>query len=106
VSFPPAYDPPAAPVSTTSDTTGLHEGRAVVASLGPNEFLVAGIDCRVQFALPVPSGGKQAQMLKVEEGHYDGTIWTPTRLWNGDETDYGLNFGGKGSLLRVTMGSY
>jgi beta-galactosidase GanA len=106
VSFPPSYDPPAAPVSTTSDTTGLHEGRAVVASLGPNEFLVAGIDCRVQFALPVHSGGKQAQMLKVEEGHYDGTTWVPTRLWNGDETDYGLNFGGKGSLLRITMGSY
>jgi beta-galactosidase GanA len=106
VSFPPSYDPPAAPVSTTSDTTGLHEGRAVVASLGPNEFLVAGIDCRVQFALPVHSSGKQSQMLKVEEGHYDGTTWIPTRLWNGDETDYGLNFGGKGSLLRITMGSY
>ncbi len=106
VSFPPSYDPPAAPVSTTSDTTGLHEGRAVVASLGPNEFLVAAIDCRVQFALPVHSSGKQPQMLKVEEGHYDGAKWIPTRLWNGDETDYGLNFGGKGSLLRVTMGSY
>jgi beta-galactosidase GanA len=106
VSFPPSYDPPAAPVSTTSDTTGLHEGRAVVASLGANEFLVAGIDCRVQFALPVHSGGKQAQMLKVEEGRYDGTKWVSTRLWNGDETDYGLNFGGKGSLLRITMGSY
>jgi hypothetical protein len=106
VSFPPAYDPPAAPVSTTSDTTSLREGRAVVASLGPNEFLVAGIDCRVQFAVPVHSNGKQAQMLKVEEGRYDGTTWIPTRLWNGDETDYGLNFGGKGSLLRVSMGSY
>jgi beta-galactosidase GanA len=106
VSFPPSYDPPAAPVSTTSDTTGLHEGRAVVASLGPNEFLVAGIDCRVQFALPVHSGGKIPQMLKVEEGRYDGTTWVPLRLWNGDETDYGLNFGGKGSLLRITMGSY
>jgi hypothetical protein len=106
VSFPPSYDPPAAPVSTTSDTTGLHVGRVVVAALGPNEFLVAGIDCRVQFALPVHSGSKQAQMLKVEEGHYDSTTWVPQRLWNGDETDYGLNFGGKGSLLRVTMGSY
>ena len=78
----------------------------VVAALGANEFLVAGIDCRVQFALPVHSAGKQAQMLKVEEGRYDGTTWVPQRLWNGDETDYGLNFGGKGSLLRVTMGSY
>jgi hypothetical protein len=106
VSFPPSYDPPAAPVSTTSDTTGLHEGRAVVASLGPNEFLVAAIDCRVQFALPVHANGKQPQMLKVEEGHYDGSTWIPTRLWNGDETDYGLNFGGKGSLLRITLGSY
>lgn len=105
VSFPPAYDPPAAPVSTSSDTTGLHEGRAVIAALGPNQFLVAGIDCRVQFELPVHSG-KRPQMLKVEEGQFDGTTWKTTRLWNGDETDYGLNFGGTGSVLRVTMGSY
>ena len=106
VSFPPSYDPPAAPVSTTSDTTGLREGRAVVASLSPNEFLVAAIDCRVQFALPVSNGGKLPQMLKVEEGHYEGAKWVAQRLWNGDETDYGLNFGGKGSLLRITLGSY
>ena len=105
VSFPPSYQD-AAPVSVTTGTRGLHEGRAVVAALGANEFLVAGIDCRVQFALPVHSAGKQAQMLKVEEGRYEGAKWIPTRLWNGDETDYGLNFGGKGSLLRVTMGSY
>ena len=106
VSFPPSYEPPAAPVSTTSDTTGLKAGRVMVAWLGADEFLVAGIDCRVQFALPVHSDGKQMQLLRVEEGHYDGTTWLPTRLWNGDETDYGLNFGGKGSLLRVKLGSY
>ena len=106
VSFPPSYDPPAAPVSTTSDTTGLHAGRVVVAALGPDEFLVAGIDCRVQFALPVHANGKQGQLLRVEEGRYDGTTWTPLRLWNGDETDYGLNFGGRGSLLRVRLGSF
>ncbi|MDP9039175.1 MAG: DUF5597 domain-containing protein [Acidobacteriota bacterium] len=114
VSFPPAYDPPAAPVSTSSDTTALHEGRALVAALGPNQFLVAGIDCRVQFALPVHTTGRRAQMLKVEEGRFEpgaagsssAGAWVTTRLWNGDETDYGLNFGGQGSLLRVTMGSY
>lgn len=106
VSFPPMYSGMEAPVATSSDSKGLHVGRAVVASLGPNQFLVAGIDCRVQFALPVHAGGKQAQMLKVEEGRFDGADWTTTRLWNGDETDYGLNFGGRGSLLRVTMGSY
>lgn len=106
VSFPPAYDPPAAPVSTSSDTTGLKAGRVVVASLGAGEFLVAGIDCRVQFAPPAHTTGKQMQLLRVEEGHYDGTTWIPSRLWNGDETDYGLNFGGRGSLLRVKLGSY
>ena len=106
VSFPPSYDPPAAPVSTTSDTTGLKAGRVMIASLGANEFLVAGIDCRVQFATPVHAGGKQMQLLRVEEGRYDGTTWVPSRLWNGDETDYGLNFGGKGSLLRVKLRSY
>jgi beta-galactosidase GanA len=46
------------------------------------------------------------QLLRVEEGRYDGTTWVPSRLWNGDETDYGLNFGGKGSLVRVKLGSY
>jgi beta-galactosidase GanA len=106
VSFPPSYDPPASPVSTTSGTFGLHAGRVVVAALGNDEFLVAGIDCRVQFEPPVHAGGKQMQLLRVEEGSYDGTAWTPSRLWNGDETDYGLNFGGKGSLLRVKLGSY
>ncbi len=55
---------------------------------------------------PVHADGKQMQLLRVEEGRYDGTTWVPTRLWNGDETDYGLNFGGKGSLLRVKLGSY
>jgi beta-galactosidase GanA len=106
VSFPPSYDPPAAPVSTTSDTIGLKAGRVMVASLGADEFLVAGIDCRVQFAAPVHAGGRQVQLLRVEEGRYDGTTWVRSRLWNGDETDYGLNFGGKGSLLRVKLGSY
>jgi beta-galactosidase GanA len=106
VSFPPSYDPPAAPVSTRSDTTGLKAGRVMVASLGADEFLVAGIDCRVQFAPPVHAGGKQVQLLRVEEGRYDRTTWVRSRLWNGDETDYGLNFGGKGSLLRVKLGSY
>ena len=106
VSYPPAYDPPASPVNTSSDTTQLREGRALVAQLGPGEFLVAAIDCRVQFLPPVHSTGKQMQLLRVEEGHYDNETWVPLRLWNGDETDYGLNFGGKGSLLRVRVGTF
>ena len=105
ISYPPAYDPPPGPVSATSDTTHLKEGRVLVAQLSDTEYLVAGIDCRVQF-LPTVHSTKQMQMLKVEEGRYDGETWIPTRLWNGDETDYGLNFGGKGSLLHVKIGTF
>jgi hypothetical protein len=67
------------------------------------EFLRAGIGCRVWFALPVYAA-KQLQMLKMEEGHHEGMKWVARRLWSGHQTDYGLNFGGKGSvLLRVCL---
>lgn len=28
------------------------------------------------------------------------------RVWNGDQTDYGLNFGPEPVLLRVKLGTY
>jgi len=103
VSFPPSYDPP---MPSLSPEQSLHMGRVLIAPLGPDEFLVAGIDCRVQFRLPPPSPGKQTQLLRVEEGHYDGGEWKFDRLWNGDETDYGLNFGSPGTVLHVKLGTY
>jgi hypothetical protein len=33
-------------------------------------------------------------------------VWHATRWLNGDETDYGLNFGPVPRLLRVRTGSY
>ena len=77
-----------------------------MAQLGPDEFLVAGIDARVNFRLTPPASGQQAQMLTVEQGTYTGTNWQRTRLWNGDETDAGLNFKAPGSLVRVRLGTY
>ena len=76
---------PAAPVYTTSDTTALHEGRAVVALLGPNQFLVAGIDCRVQFALPLHSGkngrkcSRSKRVAMTEPPGYQPASGTATR---------------------------
>jgi beta-galactosidase GanA len=102
--FPASAEIPST-VAVSSDTRTLHVGRVVVASLGNNQFLVAGIDCRVHFATAVHSA-KEMQLVKVEEGRFDGAAFIPGRLWNGDETDNGLNFGGKGSVLRVTLGSF
>ena len=105
VTFPPAYSA-SADVTGLSPTAALHMGRVLVAQLGPNDFLVAGIDCRVHFRrLPVNTT-TQTEFLRVEEGHYTNTTWTATRLWNGDETDAGLNFKSPGSILHVHLGTY
>ncbi|WP_334266507.1 GH35 family beta-galactosidase [Edaphobacter sp. HDX4] len=105
VSFPPAYAA-SADTGGLSLTAALHMGRVMVAQLGPDEFLVAGIDARVNFRVTPPAGEKQAQLLTVEQGTYTGTKWQPSRLWNGDETDAGLNFKAPGSVVRVKLGTY
>ena len=105
VSFPPAYTE-SADTGGLSATAALHMGRVLVAQLGPDEFLVAGIDARVNFRLTPPAGEKQAQLVTVEQGTYTGANWQRTRLWNGDETDAGLNFKAPGSMVRVRLGTY
>jgi beta-galactosidase GanA len=88
-------------------TKGQPVGGAVVAHLGPDEFLVAGSDVRIRFTLDKPALGDLATMLRVEEGTFasDGA-WVMSRVWNGDQTDYGLNFTGQPVLLRVKLGTY
>jgi beta-galactosidase GanA len=79
-------------------------GGAMVAQLGPNEFLVTAVHARVDFLTTEP--GKQRQFLRVEEGSYQDGIWHITRIWNGDQTDYGLNFTSAPQVLRVTVATY
>jgi hypothetical protein len=67
-------------------------GAALVAQLGPDEFLVTGLDAAVFFHAPGKLPGLRMQYLTVEEGAYKDGTWTPVRLWNGDETDRGLQF--------------
>jgi beta-galactosidase GanA len=82
-------------------------GRALVVQLGDNDFLVAGFHSRVDFQ---PSGQaastKQRQYQRVEEGSYDKGKWKPLRIWNGDQTDWGLNFTSAPQILRVVLGTY
>jgi beta-galactosidase GanA len=105
VSFPPSYAE-SADTYGLSPTAALHMGRVLVAQLGPNEFLVAGLDARVNFRRTPPAGKGQTEFLRVEEGTYSGTMWHAGRLWNGDETDAGLNFKSPGNVLHVTVSSY
>jgi hypothetical protein len=82
------------------------EGRALVAQLGEDEFLVTGLYCRVDFRPADAAFGRQRQFLRVEEGSYQNGTFKSTRLWNGDQTDWGLNFTSVPQVLRVSLGTF
>jgi beta-galactosidase GanA len=94
-------------------------GRALVAQLKDNQFLVAGYYCRVDFR---PAGGvagtgqtpsaqingiwKHRQFLRVEEGAYENGAFKFIRVLNGDQTDWGLRFNSEPEVLRVSVATY
>lgn len=87
-------------------TKGKPVGGFVVAQLGPDEFLVSGSDVRIRFGLDKPAPGESGGVWRVEEGTFDDRgRWAAARVWNGDQTDYGLNFTAEPVLLKVTLGS-
>jgi hypothetical protein len=79
-------------------------GRVLVAQLKENQFLVAGFFCRVDFR--PANAERHRQFLRVEEGTYENGVFKFLRIWNGDETDWGLNFGGEPVVLRVSLATY
>jgi beta-galactosidase GanA len=80
-------------------------GGVLVAELGPNEYLVTGYHARVRFERARES--KTPFMLaRVEEGRYEQGKWIFERLWNGDQTDWGLNFTNLPQVLRVRLAEY
>ncbi len=81
-------------------------GRVLIAQLGENEFLITAYLCRVDFKDADAASGAQRDFLRVEEGSYEGGVFRPVRIWNGDQTDWGLNFGSAPQVLRVQLGTY
>ncbi|MEN5263820.1 DUF5597 domain-containing protein [Stenotrophomonas sp. TWI587] len=80
-------------------------GSALIAELGPDEFLITAQHARVTLH---PAGEATANMVldRVEEGFYKDGQWQFQRNWNGDQTDYGLNFTTAPQLLKVTLATY
>jgi beta-galactosidase GanA len=82
-------------------------GGALIAQLGDYEFIVAGYHCRVDFQLHgVASADGHRDYVRVEEGTYENGKFKPARIWNGDQTDWALNFTSAPQILRVTLGTY
>lgn len=81
-------------------------GAALVAQLGPDEFLVTGVDASVNFHLTGKPPWMRSQIVTAEQGVYDNGLWRPQKLWNGDETDRGLCFYDKPTVIRVRLGRF
>ena len=103
-------------------------GRVLVAQLKDNQFLVTGFFCRIDFRPAGTEAQRKAgnivdgigqtpsaridgkwqhrQFLKVEEGTFENGVFKFARIWNGDETDWGLDFGSEPVVLRVSLATY
>ena len=86
--------------------TKEHDGRALVAQLSPNEFLVTGIEASVSFHRPGRLPGQRMDILHADEGRYENGTWRFLRIWNGDQTDRGLNFKHEGSVVHVYLDTF
>ena len=80
-------------------------GGVLLAGLGPNEYLVTGYRTRVRFERAQQSR-TPFMLARVEEGHFEQGKWIFERIWNGDQTDWGLNFTNLPQVLRVRLAEY
>ena len=94
----------------TSDS----HGRALVAQIegksGEYEFLATGFDASVSFTFSpeyAKAHNAQLEILRAEEGSYENGVWKMSRIWNGDQTDRGLQFhaGNHGQVVRIRLHS-
>jgi hypothetical protein len=86
--------------------TPAMSGRALVAELAANEFVVIGFDAHVQFRPVRGRPQRSARFLRVEERSFVDGQWKATRLLNGDETFFGVSLPAQGRILRVKLMSY
>ena len=82
------------------------DGAAMIAQLGPNQFLVSAVHARVRFVVANLTSGQLAQYVTVQQGYYSGPQWHFVSNWNGDETDFGLNFTSAPQVLQVNLATY
>ena len=94
------------PGTPNPDWAPYPSGGALLAELGPDEYLLTGQRVRVNFAPAADRKVNGLSFASVEEGEYRAGKWTRSRIWNGDQTDYGLNLTDEPRVLRVRLATY
>jgi beta-galactosidase GanA len=89
-----------------SPILGAESGGVMIAELTEDEYLLFGQNARIEFAAQDAEGVSGTLFDRVEEGHFAAAEWVMDRVWNGDQTDYGLNFTGRPAVLRVKLATY
>lgn len=83
------------------------QGAALVGQLSEDEFLITGYMSRVDIVPSDANADKNYMIVRAEEGVFENGKWKMTRVWNGDQTDWGFNFGNKyPAVLKVKMATY
>ncbi|ESQ83135.1 hypothetical protein AEAC466_14830 [Asticcacaulis sp. AC466] len=88
------------------DGSDVPSGGVAVAKLSDNEFLVTGLNARITFDTGEANKARGFVLDRVEQGHFEAGKWVMEYVWNGDQTDYGLNFTGAPVVLKVRLGTY
>src|SRR4051794_18244423 len=91
---------------TFGTQTPAMSGRALLAELAADEFIVMGFDAHVQFRPARGRPQRSAQFLLAEEGTFVDVQWKATRLLNGDETFFAVSLPAQGRILRVKLMAY
>ena len=81
-------------------------GGALVVQLSDNEYLVTAHKARVEFKPSAELANKKYMIDRIEEGNFVKGKWVMDRVWNGDQTDWGMNFSDRAVTLKVKMASY
>jgi Domain of unknown function (DUF5597)/Beta-galactosidase len=102
VMFPPALARQPSWVEPTGPPP-VPSGRALLAQLQPDEFLVIGFDSTIAFRPPADSGHKEARFAQVEEGRYENGAWTPVRSLPAVSPARDLTLPKDGAILRVKL---
>ena len=90
--------------ANASNVNEKSTGRLMIVTLGENNFLLMGSLCHIAFKPARASTGKAWQYIKVEEGRYEKGAFSPLRILNGDETDWGgPGFDAATTVLRVSL---
>jgi hypothetical protein len=75
-------------------------GKGMIIELTSDEFLVVGNGFRVTFR-ELDGPPRDAQLLSIDEGTFDGQKWVQAKRWNGDERHVALPE--KSTVLRVRV---